>query len=385
MLTESGCVQRRQNLWKQLPNTIEWVLIGDARHIQYFCGFRVNPVSFSADQPAALLLFRDGQSVLLADNFTRRTASADLFVSREVIEPWYDHQHSVTNRHHALAAAVRTEISRLDTRSGLIEVEAVSVNLGNVIGDTAGAVTLDGINTTLGTVIRELRRSKLPDEVALMKQCMDAGRVGQIAAFDVVRSGASELDVYLAIQWAVQQAAQQASVLYGDFRATNSAVFKAGGLPTGYRLQEGDLMLLDFSVVISGYRSDFTNTIAIGRPSAAQTAQADACIAALQAAEQHLVPDAACSDVFAAAEAVLVDRGFPGLSHHAGHGLGMEHPEPPILVPHSTDKLQIGDVVTLEPGLYQEGTGGMRFEHNYLVTESGSERLSHHHLGLEHP
>ncbi len=385
MLTEAGCSQRQENLWNQLPEKIEWVLVGDARHIQYFCGFRINPVSFSADQSAALLLLRDGRSVLLADNFTRRTAAADVFVSQDVIEPWYDHKHSVINRHHALANALRGEIPQLDSASGLIETEAISTQIADEFGNVARTVVIDGLEKSLGTVIRELRRSKLPDEVALMQRCMDAGTAGQSAAFDAVRPGITELDVYLAIQAAAQQAAGQAVVLYGDFRATNAAVFKAGGLPTEYRLQDGDLMLLDFSVVIAGYRSDFTNTIAVGQPTASQAAQADACIDALTAAERLLAPGTACSDVFQAANDVLVDRGFPGLPHHAGHGLGMEHPEPPILVPQSTDTLQVGDVVTLEPGQYQQGTGGMRFEHNYLITESGAKRLSHHHLGLKRP
>ena len=385
MLTKAGCQQRQQNLWNQLPDAIDWVLIGDSRHVQYFCGFRVNPVSFSADQSAALLLTRDGQSVLLADNFTRRTAAADVFVSREAIESWYDHTHSVINRHHALLNATRQEIPKLDASSGMIESEAVSVQIADELNGVARNVTIDGHGQSLGTIIRQLRRSKLPDEVVLMQQCMDAGTAGQTAAFDAVRPGVTELDVYLAIQAAAQHAADQLTVLYGDFKATNAEVFKAGGLPTGYRLQDGDLMILDFSVVIAGYRSDFTNTIAVGQPTAAQSDQADACISALTAAEQLLASGRACSEAFDAANDVLAERGFPGLPHHAGHGLGMEHPEPPILVPQSTEILQVGDVVTLEPGLYQQGTGGMRFEHNYLITDDGAERLSHHHLGLQRP
>lgn len=385
MLTEAGCQQRQRKLWTQLPETIDWVLIGDSRHVQYFCGFRVNPVSFSAGQSCALLLFRNGQSVLLADNFTRRTASGDVYVSREIVEPWYDHKHSVVNRHHALRDALRHESPQLNADSGLIEAEAVSVQIADEIAGVACSVSIDGQQTSLGSVIRQLRRCKLADEVALMQRCMDAGTAGQTAAFEAVRPGTTELDVYLAIQAAAQQTAAQVAVVYGDFRATNAKTFKAGGLPTEYQLQNGDLMVLDFSIVIAGYRSDFTNTIAVGQPTESQSHQADACISALKAAEALLIPGAACSDIFGAANDVLVDCGFPGLPHHAGHGLGMEHPEPPILVPQSTDTLQIGDVITLEPGLYQEGTGGMRFEHNYLITETGAERLSHHHLGLQRP
>ena len=58
------------------------------------------------------------------------------------------------------------------------------------------------------------------------------------------------------------------------------------------------------------------------------------------------------------------------------------HPEPPIFVPESEDVLMAGDVVTLEPGSYEKGVGGMRFEHNYLITETGAERLSNHRISL---
>jgi Xaa-Pro aminopeptidase len=382
MLTEDGCRQRQQNLWSALPATIELALVGDPRHVQYFCGFRPNPISFSADQSAALLLSRDGNSVLFADNFTRRTAVSDVFVSEEVVQPWYDHQHSVGNRHQALSAILKTRVTPLDRAVLVAERDGLSAELLSVVQNAVTDVTVNGVKKSLGTVIRHLRRSKLPDEVLLLQRCMDAGAAGQAAAFDSVVPGATELDVYIAIQAAAQRSAGAACIVYGDFRATNAEVFKAGGLPTGYQLRDGDLMLLDFSVVIAGYRSDFTNTVAIGEPSGLQSTQADACIAALLASETKLAARESCAAVFETASAELVRRGYSGLSHHAGHGLGMEHPESPILVPQSTDTLQSGDVVTLEPGLYSEGSGGMRFEHNYLITDTGCERLSHHQLGL---
>ena len=67
---------------------------------------------------------------------------------------------------------------------------------------------------------------------------------------------------------------------------------------------------------------------------------------------------------------------------HGGHGLGISHPEPPYIVRHSAETLVAGDVVTLEPGLYVDGVGGLRIEHNYLVTETGSEQLSNHTIAL---
>ncbi|MEP3480009.1 MAG: Xaa-Pro peptidase family protein [Fuerstiella sp.] len=388
MLTLEGCSQRQQNLWSRLPSTIDWVLIADARHVQYFCGFRVNPLSFSADQKALLLLRRDGSSILLADNFTRRTCTCDVHATDEEIFPWYTHKQSVINRDEALLNALQERSNVFESGHGLIEREAVPDVIAASVSEHAdfqfeGFVNPDDQKlTSLGAVIRDLRRQKLPDEVALLKRCMQAGDSGHAAAMKAIQPGMTELDLYLVIQNAAIRTAGQASCVYGDFRANNAARHKAGGLPTDYVLQEGDLFIADYSVIIDGYRSDFTNTMAVGQPSDAAVKQFQACEAALNAAAAGLKTGATGQAIYELASAQFLNRDYPPLSHHCGHGLGMEHPEPPILVPQSSDVLRTGDVVTIEPGLYIEGVGGMRFEHNYLITEGGSEQLSHHHIGL---
>ncbi|MEY3456869.1 MAG: hypothetical protein RL215_26 [Planctomycetota bacterium] len=385
MLTEAGCRERRGVLWEQIPEEIEWLLIGDPRHVQYLSGFRINPISFSAGQPGLLLLLRGGRTVLLADNFSKRSATAPFFVDDEVIIPWYTHRRSVVSRHEALAQAVAEARPYWGGRVGLIEPEGLTEMLAAMVADDAAwqfSPDEDAPPITLGELLRSLRRSKHADEVVLLERCMRACEAGHRAAFEVIQPGVSELEVYLAVQRAAQEAAGEPCIVYGDFRATHAKLPKAGGLPTGYRLQSGDLFILDYSVVLDGYRSDFTNTISVGIPSAAAQAQFDACAAALSAAESLLRSGAACRELWKAASSVLEQSGFGPLVHHAGHGLGMEHPEPPILVSESEDELQIGDVITLEPGCYVEGCGGIRLEHNYLITADGYRRLSQHRLGL---
>ena len=385
MLSEVGCLQRRKNLWDRIPPEFHWVLIGDARHVQYFSNFRVNPISFSADQRALLLLERNGKATLLADNFTRRSASAVPYVDSEVIIPWYTHKRSVTNRDDALILALQECRSIWTDAKGVLEPEGVTEVAAATVAEHCEWQLNDlkaGMPSTIGNIVRSLRRQKLPDEIELMKQCMSACDAGHAAAFDAVRPGVSELEVYLAIQHAAQLAAGGACVVYGDFRATNATNFKAGGLPTNYKLQSGDLFIADFSVVIHGYRSDFTNTISVGKPNSQQVYQFEACRDAMTAAESLLKAGALGKDIYEAASSVFQQRSYPPLAHHCGHGLGMEHPEPPILVSESDDVVLTGDVVTIEPGLYIDGVGGMRFEHNYLVTDNGYERLSNHQIGL---
>ncbi len=385
MLTLDGCQERRKQLWQRVPSSTQWLLIGDARHIQYFSNFRINPVSFSADQRTLLMLTRDGRAILLADNFAKRSATVEYFVDQEIIIPWYTHRLSVTNRDDALCAALQDVQDIWAEASGIIEPEGVSEMVAATVAEQAEWQFEDQATRaagTLGDAIRLLRRVKHRDEVELLRRCMQAGEAGHARAFEVVREGVSEFDVYLEVQRAAQQAAGCPCIVYGDFRATNAQLPKAGGQPTGYQLKSGDLFILDYSVVIHGYRSDFTNTIAVGTPSPEQVKQSDACLDALNNAASALKEGVRCQDLWSAASDVLQSRGFGKLAHHAGHGLGMEHPEPPALVSESTDSLLAGDVVTLEPGCYVEGVGGMRFEHNYLITEDGAEQLSHHHLGL---
>lgn len=385
MLTESGCQQRQANLWAHIPDDIDWLLIGDARHVEYLSGFRINPLSFSADQKSLLLMQRNGRTTLVADNFSRRSAVADPCVSEEVIQPWYNHRNAVKDRPESLLDGLAECRHLWQSGRGIVESHGVSQAVAAAVGDHAEASFADaqtGQTVNCGHVIRQLRRQKLEDEVALLELCMAACDAGHKAAFAAAKPGASELDVYLAVSQAAQQQAGCACAVYGDFRATNAEVPKAGGLPTNYRLREGDLFIVDYSVIIGGYRSDFTNTIAVGQSSEAQVRQFEVCRDALLAAESILKPGITGREVHAAASAVMQKNGYPAMAHHAGHGLGLEHPEPPILVPESDDTLLVGDVITLEPGLYIEGVGGMRFEHNYLITESGARRLSQHHIGL---
>jgi Xaa-Pro aminopeptidase len=214
---------------------------------------------------------------------------------------------------------------------------------------------------------------------------MRAGEAAQARALAQVRPGMTELDAFLIVQRAAAEAAGEPVIVYGDFASGPRCEREQGGPPTMRTIEPGDLLLLDFSVVVAGYRGDFTNTFAVGAgPTDRQRALFEACLGALRAGEAHLKPGTLARDVDAAVRghfaSLELDHAF---TSHSGHGLGLGHPEPPYFVPESTDTLQAGDVVALEPGLYIEGVGGMRFERNYLVIPDGFETLSNHELRID--
>jgi Xaa-Pro aminopeptidase len=228
-----------------------------------------------------------------------------------------------------------------------------------------------------------MRRQKDPDEIEALRPCMRATEAGHAWARQHVAPGMSELDVYCGINTACIQQARQAVIVYGDF-AVSPGPERRGGPPTDKIIAAGDMLILDFSVVIGGYRSDFTNTLVVGRPpTTEQQRLCDLCLQAMRAGEQELRAGAACQTVYDSVRGVFERAGvaehFP---HHAGHGLGLSHPEAPYIVRQSDETLQAGDVVTLEPGLYVPDVGGIRIEHNYLITATGFERLSQHEIAL---
>jgi len=388
MLTKEGCLARQKRLWDAVPARVDWLLVADPRHVQYLVNFMVQPLSFSGGERGLLLLERGGKTTLMGDNFAIRSAAAEPYVDQEVIEKWYDHKHSVKNRDHALLAALKQVVPGLQGRSGLVEAEWLPLGAAEILDLATATYSLaeqgdDDADTDLGTVLRDLRRKKEADEIALIQQSARGGEAGLARLREIVRPGISELEIYLEVQKAALAAAGRPGLVYGDFRATTPAHPKVGGLPSDHILAEGELFILDYSVVLCGYRADFTNTLAVGKPSDGAKELFALCQAGMAGGEKTLKAGAKGCDVHAAVAAPYAAAGkSAAFQHHAGHGIGLAHPEPPILVPESTDVLVAGDVLTLEPGAYIEGVAGMRIERNYLITDEGYECLTHHDISL---
>jgi Xaa-Pro aminopeptidase len=381
MLSGEGCRTRRKRLWDILPKDIQWVLIADPRHVNYLSGFWVNPLSASLGERGLLYLERGGESILLVDNFALASAVSKPFVDRTVMEPWYDQWHSVPNRDHALFKSLERIGDRLRASRGVVEAEWFPLGASEAIRQATPPVGPD--RPSLGTLLRELRRVKDPDELELIRRCIQAGETGQRRGRELAATGIGELELYREVQSAVLAELGCPALVYGDFRAASPSLPGTGGPPTDYALREGDTFILDFSVVLAGYRSDITSTIAVGEPTQGQRELHALCLAALASGEAHLKAGASGREVYQAVAAPFAAASRPELfPHHAGHGLGLGHPEAPAFVPESDEVLCAGEVVTLEPGAYLQGVGGVRIEHNYLVTKTGCMRLSRHETAL---
>ncbi len=363
MLSAEGCRQRRLRLWRQLdpPPDSDYLLLTDPLHLMYLANFWVDPFSLGAGFRGYLLVRKDGGAKLICDD--RLASFAELaHVEERRVVAWYDGQ---------LPAHGPRQLAPLAEGNPL----AAGLRIHDRIGDPYAPTVIDALAA--------MRRRKDADEIALLRHCMKAGEAGHAWARTNVRPGLSELEVYAGISQACTLEAGQPVIVYGDF-AVSPGPERKGGPATRRVLQLGDMLILDFSVVIGGYRSDFTNTLVVGKePTADQRRLFDLCSEAMEAGEGQLRAGAACLGVYGAvngvfARAELADR----FGHHAGHGLGLSHPEAPFFVAHANETLVENDVVTLEPGLYVPNVGGLRIEHNYLVKAHGFERLSNHAITL---
>lgn len=378
MLTSAGCLQRRKRLLAALDRNTDLVLIADPQHLFYFANYVQSPFVFrSNDAGAVLAIHPDGKATLLADSMVK--GFCDAAHVDEVIAPtWYDGKHSAPHREALLMKTVSNYVKACSARS--IGIEFCQVPEGMLVECRASGVTLANIDP----VMPPLKRRKDSDEIDLLKRSMRAGEAGMAAGLQNIKPGMSELEIFFLVQNAAMAASGGQAIIYGDF-VTGPRTEAVGGPPSDRKVQAGELVLLDFSTIIGQYRADFANThVCAGKPTARQHDMFLACMEAIQAGEKKLKAGQAGRDVDRAVRSVFEARHlsehFP---HHTGHGIGLGHPEPPFLVPDSSDTLMAGDVLTLEPGLYIKGTGGMRFERNYLIIETGYELLSRHRLTLE--
>jgi Xaa-Pro aminopeptidase len=148
--------------------------------------------------------------------------------------------------------------------------------------------------------------------------------------------------------------------------------------PSGRRIAEGDLVVIDFGAVVDGYCSDMTRTVAVGEVDATARRMLDVVTAAQAAGVAAVGPGVAAAVVDAACRDLIASAGWASaFSHGTGHGVGLDIHEAPRVGTTSDATLAVGDVVTVEPGVYLPAVGGVRVEDTVVVTPEGCRPLTH--------
>ena len=143
------------------------------------------------------------------------------------------------------------------------------------------------------------------------------------------------------------------------------------------RLRNGDLVTFDFGAEANGYFCDITRTVCVGRPSERQREIHDLVLRAQRKAIAAICPGVRCADIDRAARETIEKAGHGAhFGHATGHGIGLLVHEGPAVSALSKQCVEAGMVITVEPGVYVPGWGGVRIEDMVLVTDGGHRVLT---------
>jgi Xaa-Pro aminopeptidase len=224
--------------------------------------------------------------------------------------------------------------------------------------------------------VEALRMRKDASELLQMrKAAILAGEVAQ-AAIRLLKPGIREFEVAAEIEYQMRKRgasgpAFETIVAFGERAALPHA------RPTAKRLRKNELVVLDLGVILGHYCSDITRTVFLGRASRRIRTWYQAVLEAQTAAISAVKAGTSCGEVDAAARQVLtrhrLDRLFV---HSTGHGLGLEVHEDPRVARGQDKRLEPGNVITIEPGVYAQGIGGIRIEDDVAVHQDRTEVLT---------
>jgi len=343
---------RRDRLRKALVAAdVEAALITDLVNVRYLTGF--------AGTNGAALLTPD--RVLLATDSRYRTQAAAQAPDVELVVE------------RATARALLARAEKIGVRTLGFEAHRMTVEAHADLVGQCPAVHL----APLGHPVEELRMVKDDAELAALRR---AAAIADAALAEVLEGlvlGRTERHVARELERRMLDAGAEAPAFPTIVASgANSAV--PHHRPTDRRVSFGDLLKIDFGARVDGYHSDMTRTFVVGaNPVDWQVEFYELVFAAQRAGREALAPGADVVAVDAAARAVIVDAGHgERFGHGLGHGVGLEIHEAPLLSPTATGTLAAGMPVTVEPGVYLDGVGGIRIEDTLVVGAEGPELLT---------
>jgi len=322
----------------------------------------VNLVYLAGFQGAsALLVPRDGESVLYVYGVNYEMAKAE-------------------------SAGLRVElVERGENLMEKIAKQAIDGGINQLAVDSLGITCWQSLAKSLGNekklaadngIVQELRKVKDEKEVKLLRKAAELTSLGMKVAYETVKAGLKEYDAAAEIEYAMRKKGSGGTAFETIVASGACSAFPHGGCSDKV-IRNGDLVVVDIGAAYKWYCSDMTRTLAAGKASEKQKRLYEIVKQAQDRAFEALKPGIRAKDVDAAARQTIADAGYGEyFVHGLGHGVGLEVHEPPTLSPDSEDVLAAGNMVTVEPGVYLVGYGGIRIEDTVLVNEGGGEKLT---------
>lgn len=343
------------------------LLVTHLPNVRYLCGFTGSSAGLviGSGKP---VLFTDGRYTTQA---REEAANCRVVIAKaplmEAVGKWFGDSHP------GASSASRRARPGFATRTLGIEAERMTVATRNALQ----RLLPQGVKLreTAG-VVERARLVKDAGEVEAIRRAVVLGASLLETAMKTIRPGVRETEVAAEIEYAARQAGAE-GMSFETIVASGVRSALPHGRATQQAIPERGFVVLDFGVILAGYCSDMTRTVHVGRAPEESRRLYRSVLEAQEAASETVRAGISAGEVDRAARVRLQKAGWGKFfTHSTGHGVGLEIHESPRLARGQSELLQAGMVVTVEPGAYLPGRGGVRIEDMIVVTETGRDVLT---------
>lgn len=333
---------------------IDALLITNPYNMRYLSGFRGGE--------GVLYMSRNSQVLITDSRYTEAAARESSFIIEE------------SRSGHGITDILKEYIQREDVKGlGYEDESMVCKTFRNY--QAALPVVKEWI--PVGGAVSRLRQIKTDKEIGYLRQAEAIGDQVFSKMLDLIRPGMTEQELQAELEYQMMKCGA-AGTSFDTIVASGIHSSMPHAIPSDKKIEPGDFLTMDFGCRYQGYCSDMTRTVVIGRASEKQKEIYRLVLKANLVAESFLKAGRICKEVDKIARDIITDGGYGDcFGHGLGHSVGLEIHESPACNTRDTTVLKPNMIMTIEPGIYVPGFGGVRIEDMVVITPDGFENLAH--------
>lgn len=353
-MPEAQAARRAKLVLAMAERELDALLVTRLLNVRYLSGF--------TGSNAALLITSDGATLATDGRYVTQSAQESPDVER-VID--------------------RALLTTLIAKGGALRVARIGFEAHDMTVEQHTGLTASSPNerstpalVPAGRLVERLRAVKDEDEIALLREACAIGDRAFAALLPSIAAGCSERQLGIALEDLMRGEGGDGPS-FETIVATGPHSAIPHHRPTDRLVERGDFVKFDFGSLFRGYHADMTRTVVVGEPADWQREIYDVVRRSQAAGVDALAVDAVTGDIDVASRSVIEAAGYgEHFTHALGHGVGLEIHEAPTLGSGGSDRLADRMPVTVEPGIYLEGRGGVRIEDTLVVRAGGTELLT---------
>ncbi len=355
--------ERVKNLWlkieksKKRPSAF---LVTNPKNIFYLTGFTGEGILFSTPE----------QNYLITDSRYTEQANREISDCRIITQDM--------KQDDAQTKSLCRLINDLKIDNLGFESEALQVNLYLKYQNIKPKIKLQPFQN----IIEEMRIVKDADEIEMLEKSAKIATHSFTQTMNFLKSGVTELSIAAYLNYNMRKNGAQKEA-FDIIVTSGERATLIHGNPTDKKINENELIIMDFGCIFAMYHSDCTRSLLLGNPNKKQKKIFDITKETQIETLLQVKAGKKCSELDNYARKMIEKRGYGDyFSHSLGHGVGLDIHELPRLSPHDQTILQPGMVITIEPGIYVPEVGGVRIEDTVVVTENGCHILTNLPKGI---